>query len=376
MAITFTKDISSTNILFAYNNNIIEFKGNPLKNPTFCKITGSGFDVTLYAITLDGTFFFNFKDYITAKINTRNFYDTLDVDLSVFNIYDGSNGTFLNPTVNITINYDDLTSDMVVKELNFLTIAENLDTWKRNNFYISDFMVLSPLEKLTTNANYIKYFEGYPFDISIYSKTSLDLTIKNLSNGVSNTFDLFPKVSRFFFSDGRTDFSIENIIPFNNGMQILSLNDIHFINLEYESNPCGNGVYIKWLNKVGGGYNYWLFSSINQRVRGTKNIGELENDNLNLDEQFSPVTQIGKKSNDVINVIQEDINEMQLPLLEYILESPKVFYFTGVPLSKSSVNDWVEVSVNTSSSIIKNYKNEPISLNLQFELPERNNITL
>ena len=303
MAITFTTDISTTNILFAYNNNIISFFGNPLKTASKCDITGSGFDVTIYPHP-NQSFEFNFIEYVKAFINTRNFIDNVTPDLSVTQLYDGTDGVYFNPNVTIKITYTDATFESVTRNLTFLAIAEDLQTFKRNNLEVSDFFCLSPLLPSTNIKHYVEYWEGYPFDISIYKKNAGDLRITNLANSVFEDYAITDKVTRFFLSDGTTDTSIENIIPLNNGVQELSFNNGKYLVLNYHSNPCGNGIYLKWLNKYGG-YSYFLFSDIYETARDTRNIGELQNREKNLVNEISKVTQIGKKSNDLIVLLHE-----------------------------------------------------------------------
>lgn len=80
--IVFTQDISSTNNLMAYNNNVVRFTSDSEEIIIKATITIGGLPIILYP-SPDGTFYFNFKEYITSLINQTNFKDTLVTSLDV-----------------------------------------------------------------------------------------------------------------------------------------------------------------------------------------------------------------------------------------------------------------------------------------------------
>ena len=124
-----------------------------------------------------------------------------------------------------------------------------------------------------------------------------------------------------------------------------------------------------------GGFNYWLFPNGN-RNRKTKDLGEINNDYSNFEDTISPTIQMGKTANDVIQVASDVLTEQENLLLSGILDSPKIYLFTGQPFAKAGVNDWMEVSISGSDYRISNAKQSQNKFNFTFELPQRNTITI
>lgn len=383
MSIVFTKPIESSKLRMAYNNDVIKFYSNDSTNPaTYADIEiGTDVAIRLYP-SPDGTFFFNFKPYATSLINTRNFEDTLEVDIdgSDFDtfFYAFSNGTLLTRNIKITV-----PGSNTGTSLTWLAGAEQLGdhrAFSKNNRYF-----LSPLQKLQTKQCFVKYWQGYPFDVTTY-KQALDAPIGgyrllNETNLLSADHSFFSSITRIVFSDGRTDETLENFLPLVDGF-----NTIRWYAVEQgpgvddpvmivEKVPYKCGIYMKWLNRYGG-YSYWLFEDTYAIDRATKQIGELDRDYANLEDTFTRAIQIGKESQDKIRVIAELLTEDDRTVLEGIIDSPKIYLFTGQPFARNSYRDWIEVSLKTSNVRIKNPKQALTNFSLEFELPQRYTQTL
>ena len=195
----------------------------------------------------------------------------------------------------------------------------------------------------------------------------------NESNLIDFDFLITQKSNRLFFCDGSNDNIINDIVPLTQGVNKCTINNSNLI-IDFEPNPCG-GIYLKWLNNYGG-YSYWLFSDYYQKNNQYKNIGELKRDFENLENTFAPTTQLGKKTNQSIDFVVDNINEMELSVIETLLESPKVFLYKGQPFSRGAAKDWIEVRVDTSKATIRNFKGQPVKIGFSLELPEKENITL
>lgn len=135
------------------------------------------------------------------------------------------------------------------------------------------------------------------------------------------------------------------------------------------------GVYLKWLNKYGG-YNYWLFENTYSIDRSTKYTGELDRDFANLEQMYGRTSQIGKESQDSMKIIAEMLNDDERRIVEGILDSPKIYLFTGKPFSRNGNRNWIEVSLKTTNARIKNSKQPLTSFSLDIELPQRFTQTL
>lgn len=380
-SIFFSIPIDSDKLRMAYNNDVIEFYSNNEASPKSCTIVSDpvGINVTLYP-NPQGSFFFNFKTFAAGLINTRNFEDTLATDLPNNFIYDFTAGTYLSLKLTITIFLDDEaeTSDTDEFSLAWLAGVQQLNDYY--SFSKDDHYLLSPFKRLTANHNYMKYWEGYPFDFSYYTPYK-NLYLKNEINLMETSFDVPGKVSRIVFSDGRTDETIESMFPITEGYNSIRVmyssvpDDDNDRMLILEKMPYTCGVYFKWLNKYGG-YSYWLFGNTYSLDRNTKALGELDRDYTNLEDSFTRSIQIGRESQDTIRAIAELLTPDERLIVEGVLESPKVYMFTGQPFSRAGVRDWIEVNVKTQNARVKNAKENLTNFQFDFELPQRYTQTL
>ena len=381
MAINYLKDVSETNFLFSHNNNVIEFSSDSTDTIRDCIITVGTSIVTLYPRP-DGTFYYNFKEVVSSLINTNNYTDDLNTDVSVSYFYTWSSRVYLDLDVTISINFTNDTSDQDTKDLKFILSAVNLRYYNSRFPYtvgVNQINLMLPLVSGANNTYYAKYFTGYPFDITIYREenTSLDMDIDNLTNAQNIAYDsIEADFFRFVFSDGRTDTSIEDVFSLVDGLNnirfTLSGSDDKFLNLEKEQG-C-SGVYLKWLNDSGG-YSYWLFNN-NASRRGYKEKGYLNNDFNNLEDTTSQQISLGLDSKDTLTVYGRNINENQKNLIATILDSPKVYLFTGTPFAQNNFNDWMEIKNKTRRYDLKQVKRDLFNISLSFELPNNYNIYL
>lgn len=380
MAIVFSKDIATNKLLAAYNNNIVRFSADSGLTALTAQITGLGIDTLLYPHP-NGIFYFNFEEYITAEINTKNFaddlaYNLLGSDASTFT-YDVSDGCYLEGTITFKINFTNATSETITRNLSFITAVNQLEDFKKNQilFTPNTISVLSPVINRTNNSTYLKYWEGYPFEFSFYNREYpvTPFSLKNNSNGLSYEFQSKGKVTSLFLSDGRTDVTLDNFLPL-----IIGNNDIHFfinginqkINLAIEKVDSECGVYIKFLNRYGR-FNYWLMSKNHFRNRSSKYLSEIENDFDNLEDTLSPTIQTGKTGDETIKCAAERLTENEKLILEGIIDSPKIYMFIGERFSKSEINDWMEVRLKTTSFPVKEPNKKLYSFYIELDLPAR-----
>lgn len=383
--IVFTTGIENGRMYMAYNNHIVRFRSDTLNTePLYCDIaSGTALNVRLYPDP-KGNFFFNFKPYVSALINRRSFNDTTNVEInsadpSAF-VYSFQQDTFLQLLVNFTITLktsEAQTTETAGHVLSWLAGVEQINDY--NSFSSSGLYVLSPFRRLSANSYYLKYWQGYPFDMAVYTQGTR-LSLHSETSQLSATFTVGGYGDRLYFSDGRTDESLEDILPLIDGYNKLRLmagtspsgNDKGIL---LEKVPYKSGVYLKWLNKYGG-YSYWLFEDTYSIDRSTRHIGEIDRGDANLDDANTRTWQIGKQSQDKIRVIAELLTEDERCIVEGLLDSPKVYLFTGQPYSRSSLKDWTEVSLKTSSARLKNAKQPLTNFSFELELPERFTQTL
>ncbi|MFL9845077.1 hypothetical protein [Flavobacterium rhizosphaerae] len=389
MSIIFSPPLDSNKLRMAYNNDIFRFYSDSNLQPKYCDISSVGMQIRLYP-NPEGKFMFNFKSYIAARINANDFEDTIDPDLQTDNIYsfyyNFTSGNFIQLSFSFTITFESSVQgepETTESEAAILSWIGGVEQLGEYGYYDNTgLLVLSPHTKDNTAKSYVKYWQGYPFDIAFYRYPAA-IIVKNLSNLISQTFySISGYIRRLYFSDGRTDESIENIIPLNEGFNELKITrnvnspaekDIQYLTVEKIPYKCG--IYLKWLNHLGG-YNYWLFENTYSIDRSTKYLGELDNDYYNIEDTTSPVKQIGKESQDTIKVLAELLTEEERQVLKGILDSPKIYMFTGQPFAQNGIKNWVEVRLTNSSVRIKNPRERLTNFSFDLELPKRYTQTL
>ncbi|MBE8727974.1 hypothetical protein [Flavobacterium hungaricum] len=380
MAIVFSKDIPTDKLLTAYNNHIVQFSSDSPIAPATAQIVGLGIDVLLYPHP-NGTFYFNFQEYIAAEINTKNFSDDTAHNLDETNsdtfTYDVSDGFYLEGTVIIRINFVDTTSEAVSRDLKFYVGVDQITDYKKNQilFVPNQLAILSPVEDRSNNSCYLRYWSGYPFEFTFYNPNNptSPFVLKNNSNGLDHQFLSKGKFNSLYVSDGRTDINIENFLPLVDGENNLQffigvINQNLNLTLYKEEARCG--VYVKFLNK-NGRFNYWLMDKRHFITRTAKYGSEIENDFYNLEDTSSPTLQTGKTGDETIRCAAERLSDRDRLIFEGIIDSPKIYLFTGERFSKANLNDWMEVRLKTSSFQVKEPKKKLYSYYVEFDLPTR-----
>jgi hypothetical protein len=387
----------------AYNNDVYRFKSNSPLAPKYCDVQLGGneasnipnVNIRLYSDP-DNNFFLNLKPYITALINSTNFQDTLNPNIDASNpatfLYDQTVKNYIQKGTLFTITLADDTVDSSYKILDYIAGVVQLGNspdFNKNSLY-----ALSAFKPGTTNTYYLKYWQGYPFDVSLHYIYTNKLKIKNLTTLFEEQFiSQTGHIQRLFFSDGRTDETLEDLLPMQEGFNQLQLtqspilvnstpvfesaadrrNNTIYITLEKVPYTCG--VYLKWFNAMGG-YSYWLFEDTYSIDRSTKQLGELDYDNTNVENTNTRTLQIGKESQDTLKIIAELLTPDERSIVEGLLDSPKIYLFTGKPFSRNSSRDWVEVTLKTTSARIKNPRQQLTNFSFDLELPVRYSQTL
>jgi hypothetical protein len=375
MAISFIQPIQENKLRMAFNNDVIRFKSDSVLVPAFAVITGlTGIAPRLYPAP-DGTFFINLMPYVSSLINTRSFNDTLQPDINGSNpnsfIYAFSDGTILQASVKFSITFADGTIESVTQSLTWLAAVQQIESYvllDKTKTY-----ALAPLKIGTADRNMIKYWQGYPFDIPFYSPGT-SITIKNETNLLDATFTTPTPAFRLVLSNGDDDETLENILPLADGFNKLKI-DSRQCEFVINKVPYKCGMYLKWINPMGG-YSYWLFEETHSIDRSSKQLGELDRDINGLEYAFNRAAQIGKDSQDTIRIVAELLTDNERRTVETILDSPKIYLFTGQPYSRNDFRNWVEVTLKTTSARIKNAKRPITNFALDIELPQRYTQTL
>ena len=369
MAIIFNKTIPSDKLCLAYNNNILDFTTDSTKDILNCQVTINGTSIVLYPHP-NKRFYLNLKQYITTFLNVDNFADDLDVDIFVETKYDWTDKIYLDTDIDIQINFTDLSNE--TDTLTSKWLSGYLQLSNRQLIPNDELLVLAPQ---INNEALLKIWNGYPIDFAIYNPDfNLPITFCYEESfeiiGYLETF----LVTRFVVSDG---FNSSGLAPIEyNFNMIVKSGEIKKFTFHYvQTTPkCNNGFYIKWINSLGG-YSYWLFENWdkNQLI---KDLGEINNDYNNLEDTLSKSIQIGKTSQNRVNVKTDTINEQEQLLLSDLFDSPKIYWFIGTPNAVNNYNDWTEISLITTSISLEKTKRNLNNITLTFELPANDTRTI
>jgi len=388
--IQFSTPIDPNKLRMAYNNDVLRFYSDSTDPALYADVTLTQVltfipinevpevycSIRLYP-NPQGQFYINLQPYVAAILNTRNFEDTLQTSLAAGSstsfTYGFSNGTLLNATLKISITHKDAPQDAVSNTLMWLAGAQQLGEYTR--FEKTNLLLLSPTKKEQPNEYYFKYWQGYPFDVSLLNYSSIftfrSYSIVNETNGLSATFPKEGNITRLVFSDGRTDETMETVLPLTEGSNKLKISTVSLQKWAIvEKVPYKCGVYLKWLNAMGG-YSYWLFEDTYAIDRSTKYTDEIDSDNANVENSFGRTLQLGKESQDTLKIVAELLTEDERRIVEGILDSPKIYLFTGKPLSQNSYRSWIEVTLKTGSARLKNPKQPLTNFTFDIELPVR-----
>lgn len=371
MAIVFSKAIREDRVNLAYNNNVITFSTNSGFNPVYCDVTIDGNIIRLYP-SPDGLLHYNFKEIIPTLLNTNNFQDNLAPDLSTSFVYDWTAPVLLFEDITFELLLSNDAIETTTKSVYWLNGYVQLRNYKKLYPSMDLLVDKSTLLQQPINDSYYnffcKYWAGFPFDITVLKIIDNDIDITNKTNAINFVFNnIDTNVERLVFSDGRTDVSIEDNLTLVTGFNDLHINSQFNVLLEKVVPNCTDGHYIKWINSFGG-WSYWYFYKGNENL-ATKEVGFLFNDNNNLEDTISPFVSMGKSSETSIQLSQDGITEFEYIGLKEILDSAKIYLFTGTPFSQNTFNDWVEVNLKPATFRTSNARDNQYNLSLTIELP-------
>jgi len=386
MAIVFAQALPIDKLLNAYNNNVVRFTTDVDpgdKVMLFAEITSVDFYAKIYP-SPTGQYYFNFKEYFTATINTKDFKDDVDYQLDDSDVlsmlYDVNEGHFLKSEIEFKITFDDASEETETVTPVVLASVTQLNTFASDKIVPQpkQFIPLIPAlnrNQLTT----LKMWRGYPFEFTGYAENQInEIIIFNETSESQFGFIPSAELTSVVLTDGYTEIAA----PFL-GMQP-GVNKFHFtsdsdtlpnkLNIFFETEEtCG--VYVKFLNRFGR-WTHWLFSKNFFETRTTKYMGEIENDFENIEDTMSPTLQIGKISDSSLKVAAKSVSPEFAILLDDIFDSPKIMIFNGVVGQINTYKNWFETRLKTSSFQIKSPNKKTKNYFLEFDNPLRNTITL
>tara|TARA_R110002153_G_scaffold1965_1_gene9708 strand:+ start:2696 stop:3808 length:1113 start_codon:yes stop_codon:yes gene_type:complete len=338
MAVIFTKNYSSTELLTTGNSWIVEFNSDNTDTATHCIVT-----VGSNAYTIEpnpsGDFTFDVRRLFLHSFSVNEFNDYMNnIDLSegqsVFTVTDSYDLKNVNFTIYFEASASETASEQyIVKKGVYNTL----------DFQISDIDLDFSVDILLPSFNgeyYTKIVDGQPFDISLYSNSSVnDLFITNLTGGGSITPNMTTGVQRLFFTDGLGN---NNGLTINDGWNRLSIarssaGFLKYINVFQEPSDCKT--VLKWFN-LEGGWSYYPFSYTSEDVSAVTK-GFVQNDYNTFDDYDSRLWSTGSSLSTSTEITAVRVPSSDIRSLKGLIASPKVYR-----LYKKSTDDspvWSEI---------------------------------
>lgn len=373
MAVVFTYQLPQDRPLYIFNNNIVRFKSDSSASPSIsARISSGSFSITITP-NLNGVFEYDFKEFFKSVL-TNNFRDGFyegkiaqgepeEVGDSKQDFY-----SFIEKDFDFEITKDNGSRESTSVSYKLLRAVLPLDKYRSGltNYNNNSIAFLLPLTDNASNVWYATYWDGYPFDLPIYSGVARTITVKNKTTNSEYDVDLTRGVNRLIVSSGITNLNLENILPIVLGeneieITVSGLGGSITITLYLTKKEACTGHYLKWLNDEGG----WCHFLCNEafQERDAKQIGSFSKDFNNINQTKEHINSTGVNKEDSIRLFTGNISLQEKRLLNTLWGSPKIYRYLNIPFAEATADDWITESVLTSkieleNRIQKNY--EPI----------------
>lgn len=366
MAITFSKSISITKLLNAYNNNVVEFTSNAIpggETITKANINIGGNDIVITPIS--DVFRYNFKEIFIILIN-NNFDDDVVMDADV----KADTSLIKSFLVTYTLTFSDDTTEQTTETYVFVKSIEQIANV--SNRLLTTQHIL--------NRNQLTFFAGYPFDISHYSDGNVTLFGNNnnvtLTEVATNTYRLFlfNKRSQFknrVIADGGT--YEDNVCWLSGNDYELLKKGINILDIEGTTQEkmtinlrdiCG-GTYLKWFNRSSG-WSYWLFDRVFKENTKTKILDSFNVDFESIENTFTTELNTGITSDKTRDLVYKGLNAPERLQLNDLFSSRRVEMYNGV--QNGELSNWQTVSLKNGTFELNNTKRNISNIKLKIEI--------
>ncbi|MCG8212936.1 hypothetical protein J2Q11_08640 [Tenacibaculum finnmarkense genomovar finnmarkense] len=378
MGIFFKESLSETEPINVYNNNIVKFC---LEFVQVKAIEGAEIKIgneKPFLIQPDplGNFYFNFKT-IASKILNKNYFEDDIEPNAPYRYVELDQSVFKEIEVEYIIYATGLVDTTLKHTYSFIKAVEQLEDYKvgRRNLINKDIAILSELDSNSNLTYHLTYFEGYPFDVPIFSALDTDVLIKNKDNGHSESFPLQKGVNRLFVSDGSSNFSLETKLPIHLGSNELEMtlgNTTITLFLTKKDSSCG--VYLKWFNNYGG-WNYFLFKKTLEN-RAFKSANTIDRDFENLENTRDTSIDTTITSKDVISFYAKGLSYNEKQVLNGISESLKIYRYLRCMFERASLNNWLSETLATRRINLEDANKDIYQLAMSLNKSKRNTMSL
>ena len=353
MAILFTNQLTQDRFIHAFNDFGVVFNadgGTPIK----ADIEIDGIIVTITP-NPEGKFRYNFKKLFSQVLSVSGFNDNIQPDLDNNPnqyVYTDNSG-FKEVTAIYTVTYDNENTETVNIDYMLMRSVLQIEDLKRgmDNSLNSELALMLPFTTRSIKNYWASYFQGYPFDVSIWSDDARTVTVKNTKSQLSTTINVVKGINRFFISFGSSNLSFDNVLPTYNGLNELefTIDGVVAFTLHLMKYEIGCGEYIKWLNSSGH-WSYFLFYNTRTQRQSRPfepitNLSFIDDSNSNLISQ-------GVEVNDGLDLLAGNVQNFEKVLLNDIMASAKVYRYLGDNYQDIDTSKWIEEQMDATRQLI------------------------
>jgi hypothetical protein len=343
MAIVFTKNYSSTDLLTTGNSWIVKFNSSNTEFPQRAKISLANKDFYVDP-SPDGSFSFDYKRIMNSLMNLNNFedvsnnIDTGDTSYVVNGVYE-----YADLAVLYTIEFAVASNESSVKSYRFKKgVYDPLEFRLGNQSLDVIFDVLLPQ---VNGESYARMTSEQPFDISIYSVSNLPVSIANETNLSSEIIYPNEGINRVFLQDGRGNhMSVLSLSDGWNRVRVTHFGDTtnpKFVNVFQEPSSCKS--VLKWFNLEGGWSTFPFIHEV--ETIGSKTKSFVEDHYSTFDDYESNLTSTGtdlikERAHTAVRVSSNEV-----AAFKGLIASPKVYKLHTDSLGNPV---WEEISFRAS----------------------------
>ena len=379
MAIVFTTEISTTQVLSSFNNSVVSFSSDIVKTAVSCDILiDNGVTPLTFTITpISDVFEFNFKEIVKTLL-TQNQFDERLIP-AYLEWYQNGIENADSFDVDYTITFDDLTTDS-----DSLTYVFDRSVRQIYSTANKPFPIVAPL---VWNNKELTIFKGYPTDLYLYLAGNFSLY--NETTNKNKTFTAASEQGKLWLSKGEFELSIneeeEEFIArfsgagsfiYTNPCSDLEANEDPFfrigVNNMFVSDSISGentrltitqkdvceGVFVRWINDEGS-WSYWLFGKVHTDSINGSSTGTVDNDFYNLndtqDSYYAPTLSLGTAGVNTLNLNYQGLSESEHEQIKSVVTSPRVeLYNKGY--GELVERDSFQTVIRANGSITKNTK--------------------
>lgn len=258
MALTITRAPEVGQLVHAYNRNIFEIESSDYLNAVRCTLEISNSGIIAEALQYGARFHFDMSSILPSFMES-DLTDTLSPNIGAsIGSYSYDGGEVLRVLLfKFVVTYQDGTDEVITRAYEVLQSARQTEELNTETYQdTSQFAVLHKTSKRNQTLVKLKYWSGYPFDISLYrirTEPMDDFVLQSNNTLQSVNIPRANRVIRFYLCDGETDITNNNVFNLVDGENELRLSyegapadDYKTIILEKINQVCG--VYIKYRN--------------------------------------------------------------------------------------------------------------------------------